>query len=248
MSDVEEQARKEGWVPKEEWSGPEEQWKPAEQFVEDGQKINGILRSKVEKLEQKIASQTDTLQKVTQFAEKAVARETRQKEAALRKLEALRKQAIEDGDGETFTRAEDGINKLRSNMAQEQPSFQPQPQETSPAGQEWLANNPWYGKDPVATAYAERVAESLQMRGYTEENQAFFEKVDESLRFEPDIAKRIGKTRPASPVEGDTTPVQAGKQDWSALPPDARKECEQFMRDIPGFTKEQYLSQYDWES
>lgn len=49
--EVEQEARKMGWVEEELWKGDPDKWRPAEEFVERGKNIVPILRDRLEKME-----------------------------------------------------------------------------------------------------------------------------------------------------------------------------------------------------
>ena len=77
-TEIMEEARKQGWVPEDEWKGDPDKWRPAEEFVERGKNIIPILNDRLAKTEQMI----ETLVK-TQKAELKRVKEEQGKAAAL---------------------------------------------------------------------------------------------------------------------------------------------------------------------
>src|SRR2546425_12464119 len=87
-----DEARTDGWKPKEQFHGPEDQWVDAETFVKRGREINPILRKNNERLQREIADlrqkldgTTTSLQRVQEYHAKL---ETRAYERALKDLKA----------------------------------------------------------------------------------------------------------------------------------------------------------------
>jgi hypothetical protein len=244
--DYETEARKDGWVPLDEWKGDPEQHKSAEQFVEDGEKITGILKSKLTRTEQKVedlGKRVDELlatnKQFGEFTKKAQEREKKEKESLISELEGLRKKAVDEGDGEAFTNADRQLTELRA---------EPEPQEPiSPAGMQWLEDNDWYQKDDAMSAYADRISDRLREQGYVDQSEAFFNELTTRVkdRFSDEFENK-NRSRPNGVESGHEAGTSKSKT-WDSLPAGAKREFESFARDIPGYTKQQYLADYEWE-
>ena len=61
--EIEEEARKLGWVKQEEWKGDPDKWRPAEEFVERGRNIVPIMRERLEKLEKELRLSANSTRK-----------------------------------------------------------------------------------------------------------------------------------------------------------------------------------------
>ena len=46
---------------------------------------------------------------------------------------------------------------------------------------------------------------------------------------------------------GSEVAPKPGKRTFANLPQDAQEQCKKFVKEIPGFTKEEYLKDYEWE-
>lgn len=242
--DYEAEARSQGWRPQEEWKGDPEQWKDAQQFVEDGKNILPLVQSKNRKLQEqldKVSERVDQLmasnKKLNEMSQKAIEREKAEKEQLREQLRAARKQAVAEGDGEAFDEAERKLEQL------EEPPSQNTGGQLTAEQQEWLNHNSWYGKDDQLTAFADGMAERLNARGYY--GTAYFDKLTEEVKnaFPQKFEK---KSAPTVEGEGKKEKASPTGRTYDDLPPEAKKACDEFVRDIPGYKKEMYLEQYDW--
>src|SRR5690349_19252632 len=108
--DFDKEAREMGWVPEAEFKGPKEKWKPAQNFVEDGEKILPIVRSQLkrerearERLEADYAKRFDRLEKVNKTTFEAA---QRSHEAEISRLKAAQRAAVASGDEAEYDRLE----------------------------------------------------------------------------------------------------------------------------------------------
>jgi hypothetical protein len=237
--DYEAEARKDGWVPADEWQGDPEQHKTAEQFVRDGEKIAGILKSKVERLETRVNELLDSNEKFVDFTKKAQERDRKEKETLITELEDLRKKAVDEGDGEAFTHADRRLTELRA---------EPEPgNEINEVGMRWLENNPWYAKDERMQAYADKISDRLRDQGYMDQSEAYFSELTTRVKEAyPDEFENKNRSRPNS-VESGHEASNSQARTWANLPEDAKAAFKQFQRDMPGLTEEDFVSQYDWD-
>lgn len=236
--DWEGEARAQGWAGAENWKGDPKDFKSAEQFVKDGEKIPAILKSKVERLENRVEQLLDSNKKFNEFSQKSLAKERKEKDKVIKELQAVRKQAVTDGDGDAFDRADQQINDLRE---------EPEPtQELDPAAKQWLENNNWYQTNDTLAAFADGIADRLVGQGYT--GQAYFDELTKRTQEAfPDQFKNKNRQKPNS-VDGGTPPVKSSSgRTFNDLPKEAKAAYANFKRDIPDFTKDQYIEQYDWD-
>lgn len=235
--DYEAEARAQGWAPEEEWRGKPEDFKTAEQFVKAGENIPAILKSKVDRLETRVEELLDSNKKLNELSQRQVQKERKEKEKLISELEEARKQAITEGDGEAFDRADKQINDLRNDY--------PQTPEIDPLAKKWLENNAWYETNAKLGAYADGMADRLVAQGYT--GQAYFDEL--TSRVQDAFPEEFGNKNRSKPntVEDAIPSSPSSKQTFDNLPDDAKASYERFKRDIPGFTKEQFVEQYEWE-
>jgi hypothetical protein len=235
--DYEAEARKQGWAPLDDWKGDPKDFKSAEQFVKDGEQIPAIMKSKIEKLEGRVEQLLESNKRFNEFSQRSLEKEKKEKQKVIQELEQLRKQAITDGDGEAFDRADKQLSDLKSEEIDTNG--------IDPLAKNWLENNSWYETNVKLAAYADGIADRLVAQGYT--GRAYFEQLTKNVKEAfPD---EFGNKRRSQPntVEAGTEAVTGSERTFSDLPKEAKDAFKQFQRDIPGLTKEQYVEQYDWD-
>lgn len=236
--DFEAEARAQGWTGPENWRGDPDKFKTAEQFVKDGENIPAILKSKVDRLEQRVEQLLASNQKVNEMTQRTLEKEKKEKQKLVKQLEEVRKQAVTDGDGEAFDRADKQLEDLKTDHIETQG--------IDPLAKNWLEHNTWYETNDKLAAFADGIADRLVAQGYT--GQAYFDELTKRTMdtFPEDFGNKNRK-KPSS-VDGGTPPVEnSSKRTFESLPKEAKDAFAQFKRDIPGFTKEQYLESYEWE-
>ena len=235
-----DEARKEGWVPEEEWNGPKEKWVDSATFVERGEKIAGILKSKVSRLEEEVQRLAESNKQFGAFHKTSLEKEQKKAAQAIKELEQLRKQAISEGDGDAFDAADRQLSELKREA--------PQTDQTAHAqmAQQWLAENKWYNESPKLGPYADGIAERVAAEGYS--GKAYFNEL--TRRTKEAFPEEFSNTRrtQSSAVEGggEKETKNSKAKTYDNLPSDAKAACANFVRG--GFmTKEEYVKQYDWE-
>lgn len=240
--DYEEEAKKDGWVPQEEWKGDPEKWVDAETFVENGQKINGILKSKVERLENALEENKRTTQEFKEWTEKQREKEKRELKSRIEELEAEREQAISEGDGQKFTKVDAELNDLRTEVREE-------PNPIKEIAAQWQSENTWYkpGSDDELSIYADGIADRVAQQGYT--GRAYFNEI--TRRVQDRFPEKFGNPRRNDPASveapGASRDRPSNGRTYNDLPPEAKAQCDRFVKEIPGFSKEAFLEQYNWD-
>jgi hypothetical protein len=246
--DFEAEAKAEGWVPLDAWKGDPAKHVDAETFVKRGEEILPIVNAKNRKLAETVEELRKTVDDLKvgnsqfrEFHEQSIARERQAKEAAIAQLEAVRKKAITDGDGEAFDRADKQLTQLRT-----QPAKQPGLTDGQKA---WLAENPWYQSDRVLTALADGMADGLaterpELVGKPEFLNELTKRVKAEMPHKFENPNRQRATVEDTQQRGGAN----GKaRTYENLPADAKTACDRFVRTIPGYTKERYVSEYAWD-
>lgn len=235
-------ARKQGWKPESEWEGdpPKAGFKTAEQFVKDGEEITGILKSQLERLESRVEQLSESNRQLNDFSKRALDKEKQEKDRLIKELRDIRKQALVDGDGDAFEKADEQIDELRS-----QPESKTE--EIPAEAKAWVKDNPWYEEDPDLGAFADSLSGRLVAQGFRG-NAYWNELTKRTKEAFPHKFDNPNRSKPNG-VEGDVTPKSSDSKakTFDNLPPDAKAQYKIFKRDIPNFTKEQYVEQYDWD-
>jgi DNA-binding ferritin-like protein len=236
--DYEAEARSQGWAPEENWKGDPDKFKSAEQFVKDGENIPAILKSKVERLESRVEQLLDSNKQFNEFSQRSLEKEKKEKEQVIQELQEARKQAVNDGDGDAFDRADKQLDELKTAPIETQG--------IDPMAKDWLSHNTWYETNATLAAFADGMADRLIAQGYT--GKAYFDELTERTKEAfPEEFGNKNRKKPNLVEDGEPAVVDSSKQTFNNLPKEAKEAYANFKRDIPGFTKEQFVEQYDWE-
>ena len=251
--DIEAAARANGWVPESEWRSdkpPPGGFLTAEAFEKRGNEIRPILNSRLKKqdaeldaLRAEVAGVREAARKFEHFSQAAIERERREKDYAVQQLEARRAQAITDGDGALAVQAEKQIREIEKAPVAAAP---PPPQMDPEVANRFLRENAWYGTDKTMRAWAEGRSRELLASG-TPPGEAILSAIaSEAREAFPQNFDR-GNSRPSS-VEGSgrRSPTSYGRT-FDDLPADAKQAFEEFKKAGVSMTKQQYLSNYEWE-
>jgi len=240
--DYEAEARGSGWVAQEEWKGPADRWVDAKTFVQRGEEYYPFVQAKLKKEISSLKSELDQVKTVSQqfreFSEKAIARERQERERLVNELEDARAKAISDGDGKEAVRLEREIRQVEREpvKAREEP----------PEVAAWKSENNWYGTDPELSAVADGLSEVVARENPGLKGKAFLDKLTE--RVKTIVPHKFQNARREETLTADHSRKSSSKKGrtYEDLSADARSACDKFVRQIPGFTQEKYLSQYDW--
>lgn len=203
-SDVELRAMEMGWRPKEEFHGNEEDFIDAKEFV------------RRKPLFEKIEHQGKQIKAVTKALEALKTHYTRVEEAAVQKaiaqMKAQRKEALANGDGDSFELIDDEIKKAEQSLAQiEKAKEIPLVDEevVNPEWQAWTSRNSWYNTAPHMKMFADQVGATLASRGMSPSD--VLKEVEKAVRKEfpqkftnpnkasaPDVDSSVGKPKNVS--------------------------------------------------
>lgn len=244
--DYEGEAKTSGWVEQSQWKGPADRWVDAQTFVERGEQFFPFVQAKLKKsldkidvLEGTVNELRDVNKQFREFSDKALERERKEKAHLLGELETARAQAITDGDGKEAVRLEKEIRAVEKEPIKTQPS-------ESPEVSSWKAENAWYGSDAELSAIADGLSEVVARENPGLKGKAFLDKLTE--RVKTVVPHKFQNARREELLTGDNQRKSTSKKDrtYETLPAESKAACDRFVRTIPGFTKEKYLSQYDW--
>jgi hypothetical protein len=243
--DYEQEAREQGWKPKEEFNGPEDKWTDAKTFVEKGDRIAGILKSRLDRQDALIHKLQDDNKQFGEYQKQLLEKEKAKSQHKIAELEARLAQAVNDSDGQEFTRLNRELQKERDNLSQEPPGNGEAP--IDPLAQAWLLNNDWYNTNQKLQTYADGLAEQIIGSGYT--GAAYYQELTRRVKeaFPDDFSNR--RQSGANTVEQGGE-IETGTEDrprtYADLPADAKAACDRFVSS--GLTtQEDYVKNYEWE-
>ena len=284
QADIERKARRLGWKPEGEWRGAKDKWVDAETFLERAAANSSVNRENLDRLHSQLESVQETLERERQESRKReeesaavlneiVGRFGRMDAAAYARarkdLEARQRQAVADGDTETFDKATADLAALKPPPAMPKVTVPKanggEEEGKRPAAGEdkWVATvnawkakpeNAWFNRDAVLHYAAQGI--HIQLRKdhpewTPEQNLAA---VDEEIRekyperFENGARRAADSPRPKERRGGG---VSGGEhrngRTYADLPPEAKDACDRFVRQIKGYTVEDYLKTYEWD-
>lgn len=233
ISTVEDQARDQGWVPKDEFDGDEHKWVEAGEFIRRGElfkKIDQVQRT-AKRAEQTLAQFKDHYLKMQDIANKN----------AIAALKAERKEARAVGDFEKMDEVDDRIKETEAASAaavQEIRAATSVP-EIHPEVAEWVTKNEWYNKDLPMKAYADAVAANLNKQGIV--GPELLKGIDAEVRKAfPTKFSNPNRSRPGA-VESSTNRGTASKtRDSFELTEQETRIMNNWVRDGV-LTKDEYI-------
>lgn len=238
--DYEGEARRMGWVPKDEFRGDDNRWVDAETFVERGENELPILRERLRAQDRKMKDMQSTMK---QFAEHHKNTEQKAYERALANIQKKQMEAVKDGDVEEYSR----LDQERSNLQSNPPKNIDVPEDNGPPMevQEWQAKNTWFDKDPELQAYA------VHMHGYLQQTRPNMSLEQNLSEVTKEVKKRFPdkfvnpRRSQASAVEGDSQAPggNSGKKSYRDLPAEAKAACDNFVKQGL-LTREAYIKDY----
>lgn len=242
---IEQEARAQGWVPQDEFKGDPSKWRSAEEFVERGKQITPILKERneklvrdIERLNSKLERQSEAVQELMQYYSKA---EQRAYQKAFNELKSKQREAVEIGDTAAYEAAEREIDELTKT-----PPPQPKAQNEPPAEYfDFLEENKWYAEDRELAEYADFIGTRLV--GTVKNNKDFYAEVAKRVKARFPEKFDNPKRSAAQAVEGASSPPKAKGRGYNDLPADAKAQCDRFVKEIPGFSKDEYMKYYQWD-
>jgi hypothetical protein len=234
------EAKRQGWVPQEEYNGPEDKWVDADTFVKKGKEINALLRKDNDFLKREVAEMKTTMMEFKKFHADT---EKRAYERAMADLREQKKEAISTGDGDKVLQIDDAIDDLKARKPE--PVAARAANQIDPSFVQWNEENKWFGTDKELTDEANLVGEVIKRQNPTLLGTEFLDEVTKRVKkMYPEKFTNSNRNRP-SPVEGTTAPKANGRagKGFNDLPPEAKQACQKFEKQGL-ITREAYLKEY----
>ncbi len=227
---LEEEARAEGWVPEDEYTGDKNKWIDAKEFLNRGplfKKIDSVTRDN-KALRQAIADMQDLHKKDREV----------QYKKALAEVRAEKKAALLEGDADAVIDADEKIEMLRDAQKESTPRV-PEAAEAHPEFVNWVGRNAWYENNRGMRAFADAVGIEFRNQGMTPNE--VLKAVEKEVRKEfPNRFTNPNQNKP-NPVEGsNSSKTGSGSSKEYPLTDQERKAMNNFVR-LGVMTKEQYI-------
>lgn len=224
-------AREMGWFPKEMYKGDPDKWRPAEEYIKHSVKSTKALKKDLREVKETAERIARTSAIIT---ERALAEQRAE-------LEALHNQAVDLGDRAAAKDAATQLAKLDQQSA-----------ENVSHDDAFARDNPWYGKDEDATAFAVAVSHRLAAQGKSVEAQ--LEAAADAVRKRfPELFDDPAPKK-AAPRVGAPTSRSSGlgnrPKTFEDLPADAKMAWANFDKSFKargvakGYPKEEYVKDY----
>ena len=252
-----EKATAQGWKSEEDWKGdpPKRGFQTAKEFLEIDGKVNAILKERNGKLIEDVSGLRETMALLVKDSaenkRKALEKERlaheKEKAQIIDKLTQKRREAITDGDVEQADVLDSQIDKVKA--------------ATPPVGpsQEylgWHSDNEWYAspeevpsnpKHAEMSAEADIIAARLWDTGRYNTEKEHLEAVTQHIkRMFPEQFENPNRGEPSA-TETTRATKTSEKKSYTNLPAEAKAACDSFVKDIPGYTREDYMKAYEWD-
>lgn len=214
LTEVEQLAQEMGWRPHKDYTGAPDKWKPAKEYVLAEREYARTMKTTIRSLNDKIDRLAATSTKQTERALKAQADE----------INARWEKAVEDGDKGAAAAAQREMASLEKAVVTDLGN----PEE------EFARDNPWYGKDDDATAYAQAISQREARAGKSVAQQLEAASAGVRKRF-PELfegaepAPKPGAKPPPS-VNAPNSRAAGGRKgtSFADLPPEAKAAANRF--------------------
>lgn len=256
--EVQAEAVRMGWRPKEEWKGDPDAWRDADEFVKKGREfepfVNARLKRENQALQKKIDRQKEDFDRRLGGMDRMYRIAMQQQREAIEERYAERKAAaVETGDREGFEKivaAEKTAlakldEKIKDKGEEEEPKKGGLTKSEREAFEDWQDDNTWFEVDKEMTALANRRFDRIKRDN---PDMSFDEALVEVRKaVEDKFPEKFEKKAKGGPkVEGGSRLPGGGAPDRTAskLPAEARQTGERFVKEGLFKNIEEYAKQY----
>jgi hypothetical protein len=217
----EEQAREQGWRPKEEWDGDPDKWRPAKEFVERGE-----LFGKIDHMGRELKETRKALKMLQEHHTKV--KETEFKRA-VDELKALQKKHLEEGNSDGYLETSELLTDLKAEQKAREAVAEVTPNQPHPDFVQWVNANKWYNADVEMHDYADAVGlRYAQNNPHLEPNEVLtYVSQQVRNRFKERFVNP-NRSKPSA-VEGSNN-TESPKKDSFKLTDEERKVMHTFVR------------------
>lgn len=253
----ETRARRLGWVAKDEFKGDPEHWRPAPEFLERGEKIlpialrnNDRLQRRLDSLETELRETKESAKQLVEFTSKS---EERAYTRAKAEIEAKIEASAANADATAVRGAMVELDALNKAYTPPPPKkAEQQAVKIDPDIQDWIGKNQWFNSDRALNGYALDQYEALkrdkpgvsETEILNEVTRRATDKFPEKFGINPNRENAASVATPS----GGNNGARRNAHSYDNLPAEAKAACNKFIKTIPGYTKEKYVADYDWDA
>lgn len=233
VDSYEEEARAQGWRPKDEYEGDPDKWRPAKEFVERGE-----LFGKIDTMGRELKETKKALRMLQEHHTKVKETEYNR---AVSELKALQKRHLEEGNSDGYLETTELLTDLKAEQKAREAVAQVQPTKTDPRFASWMQDNKWYGADAEMREYADVVGLGYASRnpGTDPEDVLKYVTAQVKSRYK-DKFQNPNRNKP-SVVEGANNTSTPKKESFE-LTDDERRVMNTFVR-TGVMSKDEYIAQ-----
>ncbi|MCP3681605.1 MAG: hypothetical protein GY861_02850 [bacterium] len=254
---VEERARLQGWVPKDEFRGDVERHISAQEFVDRADHMMPILKSVNQKYEGTIKEQGEQLDTMRKTMDNMVRIQEKYSDDKYKEqitdITNKQREAVENSDVDEYDKLEAKKGEIKPPTAVEEPPAEPEPEnKMHPEVERWVSENEWFKKDEELQKYA------LYLGNTMADEKHDLATPGNEYEFGQEVKRRVMKAYPdkfKNPARNesdfDEPDVRGGAEThntktkgWNDLPNEAQAQFKKILSDIPNYTKEQYITDY----
>ena len=241
---LEQQAHKEGWRPKEEWTGNEAEWIPADEFMRRKPLFGKIseLKSENYHTRKELQEVKQTLRALSEHHKKV--REV-EYDRALKTLQIQRRDALDERDHDAVIQLEEQIDTLKDERKEfEQQLKQEQVAQTQPTPEylDWVKENAWYLQDQELHTDADAIAIAYLQKNKNVTPDTLYKHVSDKIRrMYPEKFDAPKGARP-SPVESGNSGVRPARQERFKLTEEQEQAVKNFVKQGL-MTREEYIAE-----
>ena len=233
LSPVEELAVEMGWKPEADYTGPKDKWKPASEWIKAGDAISKDLKHTVKGLK-------DTVDRMAAAGSKQTERALREQ---AKQIEARFAEAVDNKDKAGAARAAQEMRELEASASEPGTS----------AEDTFARENPWYGTNSEATAYAVTISQTAARAGKSIPEQLAAVTDAMKRRFPELYGEQRTDPKPQPGVHAPTTRAagQRREKGFADLPVDAKRAAESYAKLFqerhgldPAKSKDQYAKDF----
>lgn len=271
----EDQARaiKDGWIPPARYRGEPEKFIDADQFLERGEQILPIVRSRLAQRDKELGetkaqvaelnANLKALRESFDTMEEVNRQETKRKvEDVKKQLKSALTQANKDGDHEAVAEITERMTTFNADVkkaeeeeakaaaekkeAETRAKGAPQPTEAFKA---FAAENPWYGQDRRKTLLFGGIAQDLALQiketGKTVSEVEFYDLALEELEKTVGGGSSAGNPDKTNGARGGAR--RSGGKSYNDLSPEAKEACAYYAKTLVGKGR-RYEKLGDWQA
>lgn len=214
--DEEQEAKRMGWVSKEDFRGDPDKHRSAKDFLDRGRNMIPILNKRIRDLQKR------EVQKDKSFTDYLNSMRDKLHAQRLDEHEDRKRQAVADGDSDTYDRL------AKTEPKNELPEYKPPEQKADPVFDEWADENNWYNSDYERHQEAVNYGTFLNNTKPDLKGRDFLNEVSEHVR---DKFSNPNRDRPSAVDSGtQKASIKSGKL-FDSLDAEAKAVFNGFVRE-----------------